>query len=360
MWELLGLVGLAICRAGSDHLGYRWEDEPKALEKALAVLRESDSKDAKAEIDVFALARGITIAVGGAIAGPLVALAGNTVVETGMTMLQSAADAVDWPWKIGLQGGKRRGDQEGEVRAVLNAVNRLIASLHESYDRPLLLIVDGLDRITESEQIKALFVDSTLLGELDCDQLLTVPLQLMRRQGLHVDRFELSDLYNIPVLDRHNPRQPGPGISFFRDLVDRRVAFVRRQLAADGITGPTEPLPPPIVDRLAYYSGGVARDFVHLVRDAAFEALADAREQIDDAIVDAVLREARRRIEFYIAKDQIALLEQVMNDPEHALPDGDVALELLTQKRLLAYPNDTTWYFPHPLLTLALLEFPPG
>ncbi|MFO7561782.1 MAG: hypothetical protein R6X02_04010 [Enhygromyxa sp.] len=360
MWELLGLIGLAICRAGADHLGHRWEDEPKVLEKALAALRESDAKGGKAEIDVLALARGMTVAVGGVVAGPLVAVAGEAVVETGMTMLKSAADAVDWTWKIGLGDSKRRGDQEGEVRAVLNAVNRLIGSLHEAYGRSLLLIVDGLDRIDASEQIKALFVDSTLLGELICDQLLTAPLKLMRRQGPHVDRFELEDLYNIPVLRREDPRQLGPGVGFFHDLVARRVAFVRRRLAVDGLTGPAEPLPPPIVDRLAYYSGGVARDFVHLVRDAAFEALADAREQVDDAIVDVVLREARRRKEYYIAKDQIALLEQVMNDPDHALPDGDVALELLTQKRLLAYPNKTTWYFPHPILTLALLEFPPG
>ncbi len=306
------------------------------------------------------LARGMTVAVGGALGGPLAALAGQAVVETGMHMLEAAVDAVDWTWKVGLFGSKRRGDQEGEVRAVLNAVNRLIGSLQKAYDRSLLLIVDGLDRINDPSQTKALFVDSSLLGELVCDELLTVPLLLMRRQGQQVGPFVLTDLHNIPVVARSNPRQAGPGLSFFRDLVGRRVESVNRLLEAEGLDGPSDPLPAPMIDCLAYYSGGVARDFVNLVRAAALEALVDTREQVDEEIIQTVLREARSRKEYYMSKDEIEVLEQVMRDPDHALPAGDLALELLVQKRLLAYPNETTWYFPHPLLTIALLEFPPG
>lgn len=49
-----------------------------------------------------------------------------------------------------------------------------------------------------------------------------------------------------------------------------------------------------------------------------------------------------------------------MRNPKRELPGGELALELLHEKRLLAYPNETTWFYPHPLLTLALLEPLPG
>jgi hypothetical protein len=364
MWELLGLIGLAICRAGTDHFGHRWQDEPKALEQALAVLRGADKSGAEAEIDVLELARGITLAVGGAVDGPLVHFAGQLVgdaaVKASVAVTKAASETSEWSWKLGLLDSKPRGDQEGEVRAVLNAVNRLIGGLQHDIKRPLFLIIDGLNRISDAERTKALFVESSLLGELICDQLLTAPQLLMRRQGQHDHPFALTDLYNVPVLDRTDPRKPGPGVGFFRDIVERRVAHVRRLLAAEGLAGPQDPLPDPIVERLAYYSGGLARDFIKLVRGVALEALLDQRQQIDDAIVDQVLREARTAKEYYMSKDEIALLEQVMRDPERRLPAGDAALDLLVQERLLAYPNDTTWYYPHPLLTLALLVPRPG
>jgi len=92
------------------------------------------------------------------------------------------------------------------------------------------------------------------------------------------------------------------------------------------------------------------------VRLAALEALVDEVDQISNAIVDRVLREARADKEYFMSDREISLLEAVINDPAYRLPGDPIALELLAQRRLLAYPNETTWYFPHPLLTLALLE----
>lgn len=50
MWELLGLLGVAIYQAGKARFGQRWGEEPKLLEQALSKLREAEQAGAGAEI----------------------------------------------------------------------------------------------------------------------------------------------------------------------------------------------------------------------------------------------------------------------------------------------------------------------
>jgi hypothetical protein len=52
----------------------------------------------------------------------------------------------------------------------------------------------------------------------------------------------------------------------------------------------------------------------------------------------------------------IDVLEAVMRDPDHRLPEDDLVWELLTLSRLLPYPDHSEWFYPHPLLTLHLLS----
>ncbi|NJK31429.1 MAG: AAA family ATPase [Deltaproteobacteria bacterium] len=305
MWELLGLLGVAIYQAGKEHLGHVWGEEPKALEGALKRLRAAEGDGSEAEIDLVELGHGMTVAAGGVAGAMLGAPVGAAIGAAGKGLVKAVADAAKWTWKVGLPGTRHRGDQDGDVRLVLDAVNQLILGLRADYDRPLLLVIDGLDRITDSERTRLLFIDSLLLSMLECDELSTAPLMLMREQSTLVDRFFVKDLHNIPVLDRNAPNDPtrmGPGIAFFRELVDKRITRIKQLLVEQGLTCPADPLPGPVVDRLAYYSGGLVRDFVKLVRLVVFEALRDDLAQVTDEIVDRALREARSDKEFYMSK----------------------------------------------------------
>lgn len=359
-WELMGLLGLAIIKAGEERFGHRWGKEPKALENALRKLREADGGDG-AEIQVAKLARGLVVAAGGALTGDPVTTAlgvGGPAVDIGLQFLDVAADAASWTWRIGFAEGRERKDQDREIRELLDAVNGLVMRLQQDYGRRLLLIVDGIDRVQVSSRLDVLFVDSLLLGELVCDEVFTAPQELL--SGGAVRRtvvFRTHDLWNIPVLNHEDPTQPGPGIPFFRDLVAKRLAVVGAELAARGLSAPSEaPIPPQAIERLAYYSGGLVRDFVRMVAFAAMEAW-DARvDAITDAIVDETLRDARALQELRITKEEIELLEAVMLDPDHKLPLGPLAYEQLRQQRLLPFPNDTPWYYPNPLLTLVVLK----
>ena len=349
-WELLGLLGLAIYRAGAERLGHTWKGEQDTLQKVLEELRKVDQGDGPS-IDIPRLAKGMVVAASsaaGAVVGGLPgALAGSKVAGTALTMLGATVDSTSWSWKIGTVK-KHREDQE--VRGVLNAVNAMIMALQAEYGHRLLLLVDGLDR-ADAARIRTLFVDSALLGELVCDAVWIAPgaVQLLEN---NIRGFELQELCNVPVLLRADPSKPGRGLEFFRSLVTKRLAQVRKQ-----VTGaPPEPFPDPLVDRLAYYSGGVSRDFVRMVRMAAGEAWEAEAVALTPEIVEFTLREARRLKEAQMNSEEIQLLERLMLDPSHMRPPGPVAAALAAQQRMLAYPNETTWYYPHPLLTLKLLN----
>ncbi len=362
-WELLGLLGLVIVRAGEDRFGHEWGEELKRLGTALDDLRKSND-DEGASLDLASLARGIAVAAGGvagaALGGPIGALVagkiGDTATEAGLAVIKAAADATDWKWSIGLSERKLRRDGEPEVKALVAAVNSLIMALQREYVRRLVLVVDGIDRVRDEQRLRSLFVDSSLLSELVCDAVVTGPEFMLHGISQEIRYFKSIELCNVPVLDRNDPARIGPGLGFFRELVDKRVAAVRRQSRPASELLPADPFPDEVVERLAYYSGGVVREFIRMAHAVAGEAWEANAPSVTLAMVDVVLDEFRSAKQTRLTIGEIELLYGVMTDREHGLPSDATAFELLRQQRLLPYPNDNPWYYPHPLLTLSLLK----
>ncbi len=338
-WELIGLLGLAIVRAGTDRFGHQWGDEQEELARALEAFgspRESQT------ISVSKLASGLAVAAGG--------LAGGPAVGTGLTLLKAAADATTWTWRIGTRGRDRTSDQEPQVRRVLDATNGVLETLRRTYERKIIIVVDGLDRIRLSETFEDLFVDSNLLRDLTCDVVVCAELGLVQRHRARLRLDKTFEVTNIPVVQRDDPTQCGDGVAFFEELVRLRFAAING--TRDGV------LPPEAIHRLAWCSGGRLRDFMSLVREIAIQGLMQGFTEVSDEVVEAVVDQLRREREGGLNAEEIAVLQEVLEDPRRRLPGGDTAPQLLDKHLLLAYPNESTWYLPHPVLTLKLLQLP--
>jgi len=265
-----------------------------------------------------------------------------------LTFVKPLVDAASWRLRLGRSEAAPRDDQDGEVRALLDAVNALILGAQAVYVRPTLMVVDGLDRLIEADAVQRLFVRSTLLSELACDLVVTAPLVLQRKFLSQLRGFDRVEVRNVPVLDRADPLRPSGHTKFFAELAAKRIAMVDPTWA---------PLTAPQLERLAWASGGRARDFVELlvlVCEAAFEAEVEAAT--DGHVAEAV-DSLRRKREEGLTRKQVEVLRAVMGDPSHLLPDEDpVALDAVEQHKLLPYPNKSTWYYPHPLLLLHQLR----
>lgn len=343
-WEVVFLIGLHLLRA-ADERGHRW---PAARVQALADARASFASSAEEPtVDIPKLASAVSVLVGGALDG------GAALAVRGIGKIAGTAR---WTLPIGRRA--RALDQEPRVQDMLAAVNALIGDLQSTYGKRVALFVDGLDRVRDLETVRQLFVESSLLGKLVCTTVMTGPI-VVRRQGLGgaLRSFDARVLANVPVIapgstppddDDLAATLTDHGRDFFRKAWSSRVEALGE--AALGA------IPDAQLDRLAWASGGRAREFVRLVRMVAERSYDAAVDVTVAAIVDAVIDARRRTFEMGINRHHLELLQAVHDDPGHELPDDPAIGELLDRYWLLPYPNESEWYAPNPLLMLRKLR----
>ncbi|WNG62383.1 AAA family ATPase [Archangium gephyra] len=350
-WEVCFLAGLALVYRFKERLGLELDpDMVKQLGEAWQRLAEA-TKTPAPQLDLGSFAKealdlGATLATTGAL-GPEASGA-----AWGFKAVKAAAAAVrSWNLPLG-RSEKPLPDQDRQVQDLLGAVNLLLGEVQDKH-RKVLLVIDGLDRIRDLPRAKALFVESQLLSQLSCPLVVCGPFALRHDVATAgVRGFKASALVNEPVMNHDDPSRPGEGVAFFRDLYEQRVKDLGDE--ALGLVGPE------LLGELAYRSGGRARDFVRFIRSLAEVAWDQDAAAATPELVKQVLDEWRLRQETGLNKEHIRLLQDVMKDPEHRLPPGEVALKLLDYQHLLPYPNESEWYYPHPLLTMHLVRPPPA
>ncbi len=336
-WEVCFLMGLSLLRAAEEKLGFQFPDLHRAeLEKAWLGLSKRVHSDAPSSVDISSLAKSTIVSVSSRMV-PGVPVA----VGLGLELLQSAAGAIKWSVPFGKTPTALE-DQESVVQILLGCVNTLIGLVQQRGTR-ILFVIDGLDRIRSFDRAKALFFDSVLISQLACPMVVCGPFALRHHPATAAIRGfqDVPPLVNEPVLRKSSPRERGSGIAFFREMLDKRLADL-----AESATLFT----PEQQDQFAYYSGGRAREFVTFIQRAAQLAWSANTATMTDEIVEKVLDERRRHRETGLHKGHIRMLEEVAHDPEHRLPEGPLAQELLAYGTLLPFPNDSEWYYPHPLL----------
>jgi len=332
-WEVVLLVGLGVFAAAEERFGHIW-DTPLRERFEAAGRTFAENQGTKGEFDLAKLASSVAALSGGALTG-----GAATLVGAGLVAVSEVAKS--FQFKIGIPGRKPRSDQDQAVRQLLEAVNALIGDLQGRYATRLTVFVDGLDRVKKREQTEAMFVDSSLLGSLECDVVLTGPMALHRGSlRKHVRRFTTKILTNAPVIDRDHPRSWEPG----GRGIDLCIEVFRRRTDDLG-----DIVPEPSLRKLAYYSGGRMREFVRLIRELSGPAWDDGLAQVNEAIVDRALDSLREETEAGLTQKHLDVLRRLLANPD-VLPDDGVVAEMLDLCLILPYPNESEWFFPHPLL----------
>lgn len=353
-WEVCFLIGLMLAPTAAALGGPDDEDPLVELHAAWrAAAQETGTRAPSSDLDLGKLASA-------ALKGAGFILAPLSPVGAIVTQVADAAlGGVRWNLPL---GASEHPLPEETGKSLLGCVNRIIQRVQAAHRR-VVIVIDGLDRLgldrfgpgraQSLSRIHKVFIETDLLARLQCPVVICGPFLLRHDPAvLSVRGFEIAVHANEPVLRRDDPSQQGNGVAFFHELYCSRVkdlgAAARRLIPEQELL------------RLAQFSGGRSRDFVKLIRLSAEEALfkgESAPAQVDTALIDEVLRSARLDMELGIDSKHLDLLREVMADPLHKLPahDGKVE-ELLTTGWLLPYPNDSEWYYPHPLLLLGPLK----
>jgi hypothetical protein len=352
-WEVCFLVGLALVRAAEEVLDLSFDGRKKELSEAWSKAARASHTTDSPELDVGALARSMVVFASSVVGAAVGATTGVGVAAVGLSALGAVKEAGGgFKWRLPISlARKTLPDQDEHLQNLLGVVNRILGEIQQAH-RPVLLVIDGLDRIKDVAHARLLFVESEVLARLACRLVVCGPYALRHRPELAQVRggFRPVTLVNEPVVDQAKPWVHGPGVRVFRELFHRRTDEIAPTLQLDAV-----------VDRLAWYSGGRARDFVRLVRMLAEQALLDGTETPGETQVAAVLDEARRLRETGLNRHHIKVLNEVVADPRRELPEDAAAWDLLQWDCLLPYPNNSEWFFPHPLLTMNVVRpWPPA
>lgn len=343
-WEVLLIIGLAVVQAGEQAFAHRWSKDLIGRFNEVGRKFEVPDGDGQPSFDAAKLASAVVVLAGGAVA-VLAAGPAGVGVAAGLVAVGQAGAAVKWRFKLATPGRSRRSDQDERVQSLLGVVNQLLGELR-SDGWKLTLFVDGLDRIDERDRIRALFVESALLGGLACDVVMTGPIAL--HEG--VPEFETKMLTNAPVCDRRDPWSLNPrglGIALCMEVFRRRSADL-----------PAPLIPDPLLRKLVYYSGGRMREFVCLVRKVAGLAWDRSLDQADEEAVERAIETMREVTEACAStRRHRDLLCELLADPSR-LPNDELVDEMLDLCVILPYPNQGEWYLPHPLLLKVKLPKP--
>jgi hypothetical protein len=238
--------------------------------------------------------------------------------------------------------------------AVIGALNEIIEWVRKKSLKPVLIIVDGLDRVSAA-RARLLFAESSLLSEPACALIYAAPIEFYFRIGARGANDYFTDykiLPNPPVVKRPptgddwraERRDDGTAIEVMRKVVRKRLENRGIQPQAV-VTGEA-------LDLMAKMSGGVMRDLIRPFSDAATFAQTLKRERIDDEIARKAVYKHRREMSARMTVVHRNALIDVLK--EGCLRNGnqtEVEDDLIKALYLLSYQSgDDTWFDAHPNL----------
>lgn len=233
---------------------------------------------------------------------------------------------------------RRLQDEElEEARAVAAEVSRLAEALHGRAGRPVVLLVDGLDKLADPKGVLSAFDERDLLVGLSAAVVLTAPATLSSEVGYVGLRQDLVlvDLHNAPVVGPEGERRA--------EGIDALVTIARRRL------GPLAGLfDDEVLTEAAVWSSGIARDFLAIVGDAALLAEEEGADRVRRPHADAVAKEFRLRLQRPLTLQDLRILDRVRRSRR---ADGSARGQALLFQNFIAwYPNENGYFRPHELL----------
>jgi len=343
--EMLFLLGSAVYKVALQEL----ERKPKKelfdrLVGNLETLVQEHTESKTFEVDKKALLDNLVCFGAGLLAGPVAAGMTKAIVELAASPFKFASGT-----NIQLA---RKLEVQPRVREILSTLNAIIADVQEKGQRPVFLIVDGLDRVPTMEMARYVFAENEewLDGPI-CDVLYTAPIMLYYSPLFgHVrSNFHALPFPNVKVHGPHQQERPGgpdgDGYDVMRTVVHKRL---RVPLGLD----PDRVIAPQALDHLIEMSGGVMRDLVRMMREATVKAELAGQRRVDPGLANQTVLSMRRDYKASLNVVYRRELMQVLKT--HEVTGSEKCDELLLGNYVLSYVNDDIWFDVHSVI-LSLL-----
>ena len=238
----------------------------------------------------------------------------------------------------------------------LETMNELLKTIDDvllGEGRMLLLIIDGLDKLSNHSKSESIFLsDKQPLTRLACNMIVTYPVYLCHSPEYvyATGRFyggKPIKLRQIKVHEKDNTNCE-KGIEALREIVKRRIDVEALLENPDDLT------------EAIMNSGGNIRDLFQFLRTAGLNARGNNSEKITTEDFIVAYTEKKGIFKDMLNHKYLEALKKIMADKSHTLAvenfeDTELLLKLFSTGMLVEY-NGEGWYDIHPLLKEIVLS----
>lgn len=237
-------------------------------------------------------------------------------------------------------------DYRSDILDVFNrGLRDALTAFRESGIDRIVVIVDELDKVTNPDAHRRLFIDGRPWFQgLACDVVLTLPWDMHQseegsRLGVDHKYGTALELGVIPVNERSGGANQ-KARNELREIVQKRWEQAAVEAKVGAQEDPIGALPR--LDELIELSGGQLRVLFEMIRQAIVRA--DKGNAVDRAIESQI-----KQLSVSVDADKRALLANVHESHDSFTEDKNWQ-SLMRNGRILLYQSDGTWYDAHPLL----------
>lgn len=216
--------------------------------------------------------------------------------------------------------------------------NQLVAECEKAAEKPILIMVEDLEKLTITDNAKSIFVSKGVyFHDINCRMLLTAPIYLKYTFDYNdtiLQNFSGSVMCPMIAVTNMDRSKFELGINTIKKIVYARI---NDNLIDDSV-----------LEKVIMYSGGILRDLFTMLRDASLQAELDNRNKIlNDDIEFAFLR-LQEIFECSLREKHLPFIKKIYNNPQGIISEANSDFMDLMRTRIIIEYNGKQWRGIHP------------
>ncbi|CAN2040377.1 putative AAA family ATPase [Candidatus Magnetomoraceae bacterium gMMP-15] len=335
--DILYLIGMAVYKRAEDEGLKPNKNLIEKLEDSVFSIRYEKIEDRGKKLDVSKLIKNI-ICFGAKQLG----------ANLGEQLAESVLSPFSFSSGVSEKIAKKR-EIEPKLQDIALYVNLIIADVQKKSSKPIIIVVDGLDKIQRLEQAKLIFIQSNALSTLRTRIIYTVPMLIYNDLNFFETESETSTSFllpNIRLYNKFSDKEYDNGYAILKQIISKRLNLNNFSIS-DLFENEN------VVNDLIKSSGGVVRWLISLVQNSFRKAQIMKKDKVDKDVAKEAIDDLVRQITAKITRESKDELLAVRTNK--TVSTTDISRELLHAQFIVAYKNGETWYDVHPILWKTLI-----
>jgi hypothetical protein len=230
-------------------------------------------------------------------------------------------------------------------------INELIDKYREKVTggKKLLAIVDDLDKLKQIQQINSIFLENrNYIFDLKCKKIFSIPTYLTTMA--EISTYSKHQIPQFVINLKPNPLSRIANKTKENQQIEKNKKLLREVIRIR-IAEDIELIDDGALQEAVEFSGGIIRQLIHIVRDAASKVRSLKGPKITKADIEDAIEAMRNTIaRTIISVNKIKLLETIRTKKAPVSDTAEAFIEVLHANNVLAYTNGTVWYDVNPII----------